>query len=149
MTTAEATWSSMVAALRRRLLGPPAHRSVDDLYQAVAVAHRAASELQTVDGWNRDLRCTDAATNLNLAEAELREALAGQQWTARPTGLSDFAHSSARKVAGEVVGLLDDVRHALAAATISDGALAGSLAASRAAVEVAEARRALGDELRR
>jgi len=75
MNTAEATWSTLIAALRDRLRAGPARFSIDDLYQAAGVAHRAVSQLQTVAGWNQDLRCTDAAAHLNLVEAELRDAL--------------------------------------------------------------------------
>jgi hypothetical protein len=149
MTTTETTWSGLIATLRQRLRAAPDGCSVDDLYQAIGVAHRAASQLQAVGGWNGDLRCTDAAFHLNLAEAGLREALSGLHWTARPTGLSDFAEDRAREVAQEVGDLLADLQRALAVVTVSDGALAGNLAASRVRMDVAEARRALGAELRR
>jgi hypothetical protein len=149
MTTTEATWSALIATLRRRLHTAPPGGSLDDLYQAIGVAHRAASQLQTVGVWNQDLRCTDAAFHLNLAEAALREALSERQWTARPTGLSDFADDRARDIAEKIADLLDGVQRALAEVIHPGGALASSLAASRASMEVAQARRALGDELRR
>lgn len=149
MTTTETTWSGLIATLRERFRGAPAGCSVDDLYQAIGVAHRAASQLQAVGGWNGDLRCTDAAFHLNLAEAALREALSGWQWTARPTGLSDFSEDRARELAEEVGDLLADLQGALAVVSVSDAALAGTLAASRVRLDVAEARRALDAELRR
>ena len=122
---------------------------------AVAVAHRAAAELATLDGWNTALGSTGAALHLNLAETALREAWPSAWWTARPAPAHgpDLEPGEAPDVARAVAALLHHTRTALAAAAVDEATdvdnapLADRLAAARAICDLDLARDALGDQL--
>jgi hypothetical protein len=141
-------WLEEIGRLRREVASPlSAPGGVEAVHEAVVLAHRAASQLQTLDDWTERLDCTGAALHLNLAEVELREALAGSRWVARPVRLRDFPPSDARAVIEGVVTLLRDVQRALVAAVGDGGILTGVLPAARAIIDVGEARAALRGEL--
>jgi hypothetical protein len=112
----------------------------------LAEAHLAGSQLLTLDDWNERRDCTGTALYLNLAEVELREALARIQRVARPVRLGGLPAGEASAVMQDVVALLGDVQAALIAAVEEGGALAGSLPAARTVVDIDDARAALRGE---
>jgi len=141
-----AGWLEEIDRLRGEVASPsPASGiSAEALYEAVALARRAASRLLTLEDWNGRLDCAGAALYLNLAEVELREALARIQWVARPVRLAGLpAGEESGAVVQGVVALLGDVVAALVA---DGGALAGSLPAARTIVDIDGARAALRGE---
>ena len=147
--TAMAGWLEEIDRLRGEVASPsPASGiSAEALYEAVALARRAASRLLTLEDWNGRLDCAGAALYLNLAEVELREALARIQWVARPVRLAGLpAGEESGAVVQGVVALLGDVVAALVAAVDDGGALAGSLPAARTIVDIDGARAALRGE---
>ena len=143
-----ADWLEEIDRLRREVASPApaAGLGAEALHEAVALAHRAASRLLTLDDWNERLDCTGAALYLNLAEVELREALARTQWVARPVRLAGLPAGESGAVVQGVVALLGDVVAALVAAVDEGGALAGSLPAARTIVDIDGARAALRGE---
>jgi hypothetical protein len=126
--------------------------NVENIGAAVRFAHRVVAALLDVDGRDGEaFGYISPALHLNLAEAELREAVADHPHAIPLTRLPDLGdlvlHDVSTAVSG-VVGLLGSVLEALLRALDPAASLDGSLAAARAAVQIDDARRALSEQIR-
>jgi hypothetical protein len=137
------TWSDVLNEHCHRLAGDQSPGLATNIHAAVNIAHRAAATIQELDGWGERPGFRDAAFRLNLAEAELRDALAHQRRRAQPVPLPAVVAGEADAVVAGLITMLAGAYRALLVALEPGGQMEGDLPSARAAIEIDEARRSL------